>query len=463
MKRKRGQAQNAQKTPSRSPSAVPTPASEASQQSTPAPPSRRKGHRALRQQQLVDQLSDDPERGQDDLAAHIWDDGETAAQTPSKPRRGRKKKEKELSPMPQNLPPNERYFWENRPGANKTSNNTLPPNVLLNHDDFFTEKDDHEDPHEQELRFLLSLHEAAFEQWSFELSNKFNLCLYGYGSKRTLTDSFAEYLADTIKPSPKIVMVNGFVPNLTPVDILNAVAGTIIPVHIKLPSSAANLLDLILETLDSQPPKSPIFLFINSIDAASIRRPNTQAILATLASQESIRMISTADTPNFPLLWDVSLRTKFKFLFHDCTTFVPFSAEMDTVETVNELLGRSGRRLGGRDGIGFVLRSLPENARHLFRILVAGQIASSVDDGLQENDVLKKADANKAAGVEYRVLYHKAREELVCSTEHQLRTLLKEFYDHQMVESQRDALGTERLLVPFRQEELESLLEDLVE
>jgi origin recognition complex subunit 2 len=53
-------------------------------------------------------------------------------------------------------------------------------------------------------------------------------------------------------------------------------------------------------------------------------------------------------------------------------------------------------------------------------------------------------------------------EEFVCSSEVNFRTLLKEFHDHQMVESRKDAMGTERLSVPFRREELESMLEELV-
>jgi len=64
-------------------------------------------------------------------------------------------------------------------------------------------------------------------------------------------------------------------------------------------------------------------------------------------------------------------------------------------------------------------------------------------------------------GVEYRVLYHKAVEEFVCSSEVGFRTLLKEFHDHQMVESRKDGMGTERLWVPFRREELEGLGEEL--
>lgn len=168
------------------------------------------------------------------------------------------------------------------------------------------------------------------------------------------------------------------------------------------------------------------------------------------------------------------MKTQYKFLFHDATTFAPYDAEIDVVETVNELLGRSGRRIGGRDGVGFVLRSLPENARSLYRILVMEQLALDImEQGLDDDDEAiatpknkKVAQARQAApeanqGVEYRVLYHKAVQEFVCSSEVGFRTLLKEFHDHQMVESRKDVMGTERLWVPFRQEELEGLAEDL--
>jgi origin recognition complex subunit 2 len=36
------------------------------------------------------------------------------------------------------------------------------------------------------------------------------------------------------------------------------------------------------------------------------------------------------------------------------------------------------------------------------------------------------------------------------------------FHDHQMIHSRKDAMGTETLSVPFREEELETILEDLM-
>ncbi|TLD23560.1 ORC2-domain-containing protein [Venturia nashicola] len=396
-------------------------------------------------------------------------------ETPSKRGRGRPKGSKNRrSPTPPlaNLPPHEIYFWQNKPGSGKTSNNVLSSHLLLNHDEYFAHKEAYIDPHEQEREFLLSLHQSSFPQWDFELREGFNICLYGYGSKRSLMQSYAQHMHDSAPNPPKICIINGYNTSIALRDILTTIASTLFPKNAKLPLHQTALLQLILETLADKPPKEPIYVLINSLDGTAMRRPTVQSAIATLASNPHVCIIATADTPNFPLMWDITLRQQYRFLFHDCTTFVPFDgAEIDVVESVNELLGRSGRRIGGRDGVGYVLRSLPENARNLYRILVAEQLAGAIEgeDG-EEQEEGEEGGPQKAGGVasgekgvEYRVLYHKAREELVCSTEHQFRGLMKEFYDHQMVESRRDGMGTERLIVPFRREDLEGLLEDLVE
>lgn len=401
------------------------------------------------------------------------EEGSVAPETPSKPRRGRPKgRSRKRSPTPPtNLPPHEQYFWQNRPGGNKTSNNTLSSNALLNHDAYFAQIQAYEDPHEEQQEFLLSLHGRSRSQWWFELEQGFNICLYGYGSKRQLLTDFAAFLHNKLEKPPTIVVVNGYAPGITVRDILNTIAGTLLPSHLQLPVQPQALLELIIEALSAPDVAKRMLVLINSIDAAALRRPTTQQMLATLAALPSVSLVATADTLNFPLLWDTSLRSRFHFLFHDTTTFAPYTAEIDVVETVNSLLGRSGRRgIGGKDGVTFVLRSLPANARALFRVLVAEQVAAALDYPTQATagaELDGDLEANMAVGgeegVEYRLLYRKACEELICTNENGFRTLLKEFFDHQMVESRRDALGAERLAVPFRREELEALLEELVD
>ena len=491
---------------------------------------RRKSARKLIGQSLDDGDDDGVIDGEEALAEAILDDEEeddeenaldsiTVAQgTPTKSNRPRgrpKGRRRERTPTPpQDLPPHELYFFQNRPGGSKTSSNTLTSNLLLNHEDYFAQIKAISDSHGKDREKLASLHMHSFDQWAFELEEEFNICLYGYGSKRSLVMDFAEHLHAAAPNSTNIIVVNGYVPTLTLKDILSTICNNVVPKSqaAKLPAQPAALLDLIFTTLTDNPSANPVYLIVHSIDAAPMRKTLTQSTLSRLASHPGISLIATADTLSFPLMWDISLRSQYRFLFHDTTTFTPFDKEIDVVDEVNSLLGRSGRRVGGKDGVIYVLRSLPENARNLFRILVAEQLALADSDGgdgqllgmngiageeEDEEDILlgsnedghldgrmdvdepatpskrrnkKPKKVTKTAapvrivheGIEYRTLYHKAVEEFVCSSEMGFRTLLKEFHDHEMIESKKDGLGTERLSVPFGREELEGLLEELV-
>ena len=488
---------------------------------------RRKSARALRGEQRDDESGDEEEDEQDArVARQILGDGEagsdgedddeeeievaeaatpSAQGTPSK--RGRPKgRQRQRTPSPPpDLPPHELYFFQNRAGANKTSSNTLSSNLLHHHDEYFTHIHAYTDPHEADIKRLQALHKRAFDQWGFELEEGFNLCLYGYGSKRELVMEFAEHMHVQAEGAVNIVVVNGYTPGLTVRDVLTTLVGAVVGKTVKLPAQPAAIADLLLQHLDEHSPKTPLHLIIHSLDHQNLRKH--QALIARLANSQHVSLLATVDNPNFPLLWDTTALRQSRWLYHDATTFQPYSAELDVVDSVNELLGRSGRRLGGKDGVAFVLKSLPENARSLYRILVAEQLATCdtapVDQATgagfsddEDEPMLGASDDERAAdeqntpsrrgrtpkskpkrrvrptvikpastvpeGVEYRTLYHKAVEDFVCTSELNFRTLLKEFYDHQMVESRRDGLGVERLSVPFGRGELEGILEEVV-
>ncbi len=368
--------------------------------------------------------------------------------------------------------------------------------------------------------FLDALHSRSFPQWRFELSQSFSICLYGYGSKRHLTNSFAQYLhTQTPSSPPKIIVTNGYIPNLTIRQLLITIATAIYDCPVsslpKLGTQPREIVDSILHELSTSSPTEPLYLLINSLDAAPLRRFPTPNLLAQLSASPHIRLLATCDKPNFPLLWDTNLRDQYNWVFHDTTTFISYAgAEIeDVVEEVNELLGRSGRRIKGKEGVGFVLKSLPENARSLYRVLVAELLSQQDsglgfdgeleheqeqeqllvdDDGVEgagdydddnnnddgEGDMLlgtpsrsqhrRKGKAAAAGGgsgaawMEYRTLYQKVVEEFICSNEMGFRQLLKEFHDHQMVVSKRDGTGAEMLGVPFRRDEMEAILEDLM-
>lgn len=437
---------------------------------------RRKSARALIDRVVADDTSDD-EAGDEGLAREIYEssadeEGEqegrggredegaedegaaSVAATPSKRPRGRPRKavaRKKSPTPPRDLPPHEMYLFQNKPGLAKTSNNTLASLGLLTHDEYFSILRDFKDPHEADIKFLEDLHAQSFGQWAFELAEGFSICLYGYGSKRPLLHRFAKQLhaKTTDHETHKIVVINGYIHTITIREILSTVSSAIDPAYKLTSGNPVALLQDVLSLLSST--DITLTVILHSADAPPLRRPPFQTILSQLAGHPRVRLACSADTPDFPLLWDSGHRSAFNFVFHDCTAFAPrAAAELEVVDEVHELLGRKARRVGGKDGVAFVLRSLPDNAKSLFRLLV-GEVLVAMDEEGGENP-----------GVEYRMLYNRAVEEFICSSEMAFRTLLKEFHDHQMITSRKDILGTELLSLPFRKEELEAILEDLV-
>lgn len=452
---------------------------------------------------LLEQDEDEAWDGADRLAEEILeDDGEKAASNekdvkesveapdpaaekppPETPKRraGRPKGAKnKRSPTPEGeLPPHERYFFQNRAGPAHTSNNTLNKVTLLTHEEYFDKLSKYADPCRPEREFLFNLHLRSFPQWDFEFDQGFNICLYGYGSKRRLLQSFADWVYRKHSSSPpSIVVVNGHTPNISIRSIFATIATAVLGADLpsKLGSQPVEVLELLQSVLKSRSSQGSITVLINSIDAPPLRRAVNQALLARLAATPMIRLLVTADTPNFLLMWDINLRDQYNFVFHDCTTFGPFDAEFDVVEEVHGILGRKGRRVGGKEGVGFVLKSLPENAQNLYRLLLT-ELISMMDEGHVSDDEMDGSgggvgggqgtgpdgdSAKDEIGMEFRMLYQKATEEFIASSEMMFRTLLKEFHDHQMITSRMDSSGMEILGVPLSREEMEGVLEDLI-
>ena len=400
------------------------------------------------------------------------------AETPSKKGRGRPKGSKNRrSPTPEgDIPPEERYFFQNRSGPPHVSSNTLASLKLLTHEEYFEKIRKYRDHHDPEKKYLMKLHARSFLQWQFELSEGFNICLYGWGSKRQLVNKFAEWLYPRHSPPPRILVVNGYTPKLNIRTVLGTLSKAVLgdDAPSRVVGQPNEVLDSLLSHLTSHPPSSPVTVMINSIDAASLRRPATQSLLGKLAAHTSVNVVATADTPSFPVMWNTTLRDQFNFVFHDCTTYAPYDVEISVVDDVHELLGRKGRRIGGKEGVAYVLKSLPENARNLYRVLLT-EILAIFADGMEdeatqhyevEGEELaapkRGPESDGQVSIDLRLLYQKASEEFICSSEMNFRTLLKEFHDHEMIVSRRDVSGTEVLGVPLGREDMEGVLEDLV-
>jgi origin recognition complex subunit 2 len=435
--------------------------------------------------------SDDDENGlETEPVPETGDDGLLPVDTPVKRGRGRPKgsKNKRLATPPPDLPPHERYFFQNRSGATQTSGNTLSSVSLLTHKSYHEAINKYEDRHREYVEDLHSLHRRSFPQWKFELSEAYSICLYGYGSKRKLMLDFADYLYKYSEgQAPITIFVNGHHPSLTLRSMLNTIASGVMPKSLlqKLPMQPADLAAVIIGYLIEDPPSNPVYILLQSLTAPVLVKPSTQSLLASLSSVPGVHLVATTDNPNFLLLWDSGLSEEFNWVFHDATTFESYDDGKGTgeiagvVDSVHELMGRKGMGGKGREGVRWVLRSLPDNAKNLYRILLTEILTASADDfGKRPFNMSDgESDAEDMFGgrtqpqrsdeemgeIDYKYLYQKAVEEFICSSEMAFRTLLKEFYDHQMVVSRYDGAGAETLGVPMRKEDLEGVLEDLME
>ncbi|KAK9433034.1 origin recognition complex subunit 2-domain-containing protein [Lipomyces doorenjongii] len=344
------------------------------------------------------------------------------------------------------------------------STNPISNLPALTSNEYITYVKEAEKYHKSSREALTKLHETLFAQWAFELSQGFNLVLYGAGSKRELVLSFAhEYFYDT-----NVLVVNGYNPSTTIREVLAASAAILLDdLNVKIPKAVPDVLSLIMNSQESKSfpyaaYKPKLVLLIHNIDGEAFRNDRSQSALSRLTAHNQVSLVATIDHINAPILWDSAKLSSFKFIWHDATTFASYTAETSFFDPLT-LGGGGGRNLNGGNvgpgnvGIRYVLESLTSNARGLYRVLISHQLQAVEDDNGEAQD--GRNDWSRF-GIEFKTLYQRCSEEFIVTNELNFRTMLTEFYEHEMLVSTKDLVGTEVIYAPFDQEVLERLLED---
>lgn len=366
----------------------------------------------------------------------------------------------------------EGYFDQHkrRPNGSGTPFSRAPK---IEYEDFARYVRESKEIHAGPRAFIASLYHTMFPQWSFELSQGFNLLFYGVGSKRSLVMEFVEQELEV----PTLV-TNGYNPAVTVKEVLNNCLSVLVPAETSktFPKTPTELLNAMVRYMDAErsakaaaEPKPAgrfgqfeLCLVIHNLDGEAIRTDKEQALLARLAAIPEIMVIATVDNINAPVLWDAARLAQFNFLWHDMTTF-----ESYTVETGHDdalALGRN-RTTVGTKGAKYVLASLTAKARSLFEMLASQQLetmndqAAAAANGKSAKSVPPVGTA--AQGIELRVFYKQCVEHFIVANEANFRTMLGEFVEHKMVNITKDATGAEIIYIPFTVDALEEAIEDL--
>ncbi|KAF9949008.1 Origin recognition complex subunit 2 [Mortierella alpina] len=340
----------------------------------------------------------------------------------------------------------ERYF-QDLYQKSRTSNNTLSRLPTLEHADFIKAIKGVPAKHAREKEMLMLLYEEQFPQWYFELISGFSLLIYGYGSKRLLLNKFAT----SVLTDAPLIIVNGYFPTLAVKEILDRISAT----ALKYTGPTGTLQEQIalIHAYFAQPDRDvrKLYLLVHNIDGSGLRSEKSQAALSLLASCPSIHLIASIDHINANILWDTVKAARFRWVWHELTTFQPYLTE---TSFENSIMVRQGE-LGAR-GIQFVLASLTSNGKGLFKVLAEHQIQAERDP-----EGGGGSRAHHDCGMAYNALFRKCQENFLVSNAVTFRTQLTEFRDHRIVQSKKGADGVEILYIPLSANVLESILEKM--
>jgi origin recognition complex subunit 2 len=334
-----------------------------------------------------------------------------------------------------------------------TSNNTMSLLPTLTPQESTELLDSITDHHAAEIKNLHEAHRQQFPQWKFEIDNGYNILLFGYGSKRAIMEDLAREMLAEAMP---VLVVNGYFANITLDGILTQILAEVAP-DVNVTGDKVQLIQSHLN--------EPLALIIHCLDSPILRLPKNQQILSSLAANKHIKIIASVDHVNAPLLFDSLKASRYNFLWHDCTTFVPLRTELSYEETTFLGGGTSATAsVGGITGIKNVLNNLTANARALYKMLL-------------ENQLPLQSDNNEPAGVDEGIAFPQLRtmvskKILPLSTPQTLKAALGEFYDHGLL-VRNDGRGTtsgqvqksrgsgEIIWAPFGKQIIEKVIEFL--
>ncbi|GAA6007073.1 hypothetical protein JCM11491_001497 [Sporobolomyces phaffii] len=395
-----------------------------------------------------------------------------------------------------------------------------------------------------------------FDRWTYELEQGFNLMLVGLGSKRTILNEFAE----RTRSKGNVVVVNGFDSCATMADLVTAVED-VVRLHggglhggagldhvdepaspqkrtrssprkkagsaaqpayraarpVSALESRVRKLCLSIASLPSTSatPFPPIYLVIHSLDSPSLRLSKHLSLLALLASQPSVHLISSVDHVRSTFLFPTSLTTarpatidstsddptsasslllstrSFNFLYYNLPTLMPYTHETFSLSTLSTLVPpsvyppplTSTSSLSSSSQIQstiHVLASVTERAKRLFNLLGRQQVAvgEMLDRAKERNLSLKPKEGESSPVVAMSINSFKnlATDLLIATHPDQVAGLLSEFKDHGVVlssnvapevvegindEDEEEGTGGEWVWIPLERDGLEEVLEEL--
>jgi len=299
----------------------------------------------------------------------------------------------------------ERFFSRSR---GKLSTNSIHDIGLLDEKEMADVLADVKEPKVRKRKSLFKAHVEHFLEWKGQMSEGFNIILYGLGSKKRLIEKFAaEHLSRHVH-----LVVNGYFPSLSLKRLLLSLSEGLFRCT-ETPSDLIAHAALISELFGDLPESdtTEVFLVVHSLDGVALRTQKAQEILCQLAAQPRIHMIASVDHLCAPFLWDYYMAGKYNFVWYETSTYEHYSHE---TRYESSIFSRGTKGSLGIRAALMVLEGLPRKAHEVFRILASYQLKNS-------------------KGMVFQDLFRASREKFLVSRPNQLQAFLNEFREHKLI------------------------------
>jgi origin recognition complex subunit 2 len=323
--------------------------------------------------------------------------------------------------------------------------------------------------------------DLLFSRFLQEMTEGFNLLLYGFGSKRRVLNHFA---TDYCSKAGYVVVANGFQPDFTIKDLLTSIENiprisSLDVSSTAIESQAKRIYDFFAESTQ----KRRLYIIIHNIDAAPLRSAKAKSCLSLLALNPRIHIVASIDHINAPLIWsssEISARKQevptsgavpsrgFAWLWHDLTTLASYDFELAYADrsSISGAHGGGARRKNDASvqntaamtetAALHILASVTQKAQKLFVLMGTKQLES-----IEEAGDTASSDLQQFV-IGYDFLFTTSRDNFIASNDTALRSLLGEFRDHSLVVAgQAMSGGGEVLWIPLRKERLANVLRSL--
>ena len=267
-------------------------------------------------------------------------------------------------------------------------------------------------------------YKRAFPTWMLLLEQGINLLMYGAGSKMKLVSAFVEEIRR--EKGWGVVRAQGGMAVCSLRKILEGlmeafgVSSASIPGHKDPQFLVEHLLSSLEDRRSSGLP--PSLLVIDNLDGPALLKPEVQAMLSKLAASKSIMLLATVDNPHLSLLWTLSAVEGFNFLYAECPTYEEYYGELAQAKEPLEVFPK-GAKSNEIRGIKLILNSMTTTHKAILQLLAHTLLSQSL------------------SGIPLKLFFSQCKQDMLVSSEKQLKEYLIEAKDHELIDQRKDRKG----------------------